>query len=94
MFEQHFGRKPRGKVHVRIMQFPGGQQQYQFFEEPEPGPTENFYGNDHESISELADMTYKPLIEERDEPWVVLYYTPKSSKCQNIKELFSEWITA
>lgn len=28
MFRQHYGREPTGKVHVRILQFPGGQQQY------------------------------------------------------------------
>lgn len=44
MFRERFGREPTGKVHVRILQFPGGMQQYQFFEEPEAGPEANVGG--------------------------------------------------
>ncbi len=43
MFEQSFGRKPNGKVTVNIVLLQNGQKQYQFNEEPEVGPDNNWF---------------------------------------------------
>ncbi|CAD7924079.1 unnamed protein product [Amoebophrya sp. A120] len=80
MFRQHFGREPNGKVHVRVMQFPNGQQQFQFFEEPEAGPEENLFDESKDQIYEVAAHGGSTVLTDRDEPWAVFFYSPKCIK--------------
>ncbi|CAD7972459.1 unnamed protein product [Amoebophrya sp. A25] len=77
MFRQHFGREPNGKVHVRILQFPNGQQQFQFFEEPEAGPENNVFDEAKDGVYEVAHNAGSNVLTDRDEPWAVLFYSPK-----------------
>mmetsp|Transcript_132771 Transcript_132771/g.322629 ORF Transcript_132771/g.322629 Transcript_132771/m.322629 type:complete len:508 (+) Transcript_132771:50-1573(+) len=69
MFRQFFGREPDGNV--RIVNRGG---QMMFMEEGEPGPKEDIYGDSN--VTELTDDVYKPFVNGRDEPWMVMFYKP------------------
>jgi len=45
-----------------------------FMEEGEPGPKEDIYGDSN--VTELTDDVYKPFVNGRDEPWMVMFYKP------------------
>lgn len=91
MFKQHFGREPIGKVHVRVLQFPNGQQQYQFFEEPEAGPEENMFSDDG-PVYEISSQGHATVLDDRDEPWCVFFYSPKctSKECRAAVKEYKE----
>lgn len=82
MFRQFFGREPDGNV--RIVNRGG---QMMFHEEGEPGPKEDIYGGDT-SVTELNGDVWKAYINERDEPWVVMFYKPNDDDSVEVKPEF------
>lgn len=80
MFRRFYGREPDGKVRVQIFQDQWGRQNYQFTEEGEPGPDHNLF--DGTDVEQLEETTLNAFVLHRDEPWVVLFYTPKSDDCR------------
>lgn len=83
MFRRFHGREPDGKVRVEIFQDQWGRQHYKFFEEGEPGPEKNLF--DNSEVEQLESQNWDAFIGGRDEPWVVLFYTPKSEDCRKIE---------
>jgi DnaJ family protein C protein 16 len=86
MFRQFFGREPDGNV--RIVNRGG---QMMFVEEGEPGPKEDIYGNTN--VTELTEDVYKSYINERDEPWVVMFYKPNDDDSVEAKPEYSAFGT-
>lgn len=78
MFRQFFGREPDGDVEI-IQQ--GGQMMFR--EKGEPGPQENIY--DDTNVTELTSDVYKSYINERDEPWVVVFYKPNNDESRAVR---------
>lgn len=82
MFRQFFGREPDGNVRI-VNQ--GGRMM--FMEEGEPGPKENIY--DNTNVTELTSEVYKPFVNERDEPWLVMFYKPNDDESVEVKKEYS-----
>lgn len=78
MFRQFFGREPDGNV--RIVNRGG---HMTFMEEGEPGPKEDIYGDTN--VTELTGDVYKSYVNERDEPWVVMFYKPNNDDSVEVK---------
>lgn len=81
MFRQFFGREPDGKV--RIVNRGG---HMTFVEEGEPGPKADIYGDTN--VTELTNDVYKAYVNERDEPWVVMFYKPNNDDSVEVKPEF------
>jgi len=84
MFRQFFGREPNGKVRMQTNQFG----QTQFMEEGEEGPEENLY--DDSDVIELQSEAWNIFINQRDEPWLVLFYKPNDDKSVEVKEEYKQ----
>mmetsp|Transcript_31664 Transcript_31664/g.80351 ORF Transcript_31664/g.80351 Transcript_31664/m.80351 type:complete len:515 (-) Transcript_31664:137-1681(-) len=86
MFRQFFGREPDGNV--RIVNRGG---QMMFMEEGEPGPKANIY--DDTNVTELTGDVYKAYINERDEPWIVMFYKPNNDESVEVKGEYMQFAT-
>lgn len=86
MFRQFFGREPDGNV--RIVNRGG---QMMFMEEGEPGPKENIY--DDTNVTELTGDVYKSYVNERDEPWIVMFYKPNDDDSVELKPEYAKFAT-
>jgi len=84
MFRQFFGREPDGNV--RIVNRGG---HMTFMEEGEPGPKANIY--DNTNVTELTSDVYKSHINERDEPWVIMFYKPNDDESVSVKPDFVQF---
>jgi len=81
MFRQFFGREPDGNV--RIVNRGG---QMMFHEEGEPGPKEDIYGDTN--VTELTEDVYKSYVDQRDEPWLIMFYKPNDDDSVEVKPEF------
>jgi len=84
MFRQFFGREPDGNV--RIVNRGG---HMTFHEEGEPGPKEDIYGNTN--VTELNSDVYNSQINDRIEPWIVMFYKPNNDESVEIKPEYSKF---
>jgi len=88
MFRQYYGREPDGKVKVTVFRDPWGNKRYQFSEEGEPGPENDLYTKS--DVEEFDAENFKGVLNTRDEPWVILFYTPKNRECREWAKEFKE----
>mmetsp|Transcript_64853 Transcript_64853/g.154842 ORF Transcript_64853/g.154842 Transcript_64853/m.154842 type:complete len:566 (-) Transcript_64853:40-1737(-) len=86
MFRQYFGREPNGKV--RIVHRGG---RMMFMEEGEEGPEENLY--DNTDVEELTQETWNAFVNQRDEPWLVLFYKPNNDESREMAGEYKQLAT-
>lgn len=84
MFRQFFGREPDGNVRI-VNQ--GGQMM--FMEEGEPGPKEDIFGGT--SVTEMTSDVYRSYVNDRIEPWLILFYKPNNDDSVALKPEFIQF---